>query len=204
MSFLDSVGNDLGGGNFGSLLDDAFALISSSARMIGFIMPDVVTEEVHHDELVITDHPVETGATISDHAFLRPVEVEMRCGWSNSTVGFVGYVELVYEALQALQQSRIPFDVFTGKRVYSNMLIRSLSVTTDPTSEWALMVTASLREVIITSTETSATDGTTTGGAPQSAQADPASTAATQNTGHETLQAAPTAPVTSTPLPPVS
>ncbi|WP_448952125.1 phage baseplate protein [Labrys neptuniae] len=203
MSLL-SIGNDLSSGNFGSLIDDAFALIAPSFRMIGFIMPDVTVEENHHDELVITDHPVETGAMISDHAFKRPVEVEMRCGWSNSTVGFVGYVQLVYEALQALQNSRIPFDVFTGKRVYSNMLIRSLSITTDPTSEYALLVTAGLREVIITSTETTNTSGDTAGGAPQSAQADPASTAGTQNGGHEMLKAAPVEQITSSPLPPIS
>jgi hypothetical protein len=34
-----------------------------------------------------------------------------------------------------LQNSRVPFDVVTGKRIYTNMLIRALEVTTDRTSE---------------------------------------------------------------------
>ncbi len=137
-----------------SILDDAFALITTPIRAIGTILPDVVVEELHRDELVITSHPVETGAPISDHAFKLPQEVEIRCGWSNSSAGFVGYVELVYNELLALQQSRVPFTVFTGKRVYQDMLIRSLQVTTDETSEWALMVTAGLQQVIIANTAT--------------------------------------------------
>jgi hypothetical protein len=39
-----------------------------------------------------------------------------------------------YQELLDLQNSRVPFDVVTGKRIY-NMLIRALEVTTDRTSE---------------------------------------------------------------------
>ncbi|MFP8760458.1 phage baseplate protein, partial [Klebsiella grimontii] len=53
-----------------------------------------------------------------------------------------------------LQNSRVPFDVVTGKRIYSNMLIRALEVTTDRTSENVLSAVLTLREVIITSTTT--------------------------------------------------
>lgn len=42
----------------------------------------------------------------------------------------------------------------TGKRIYSNMLIRALEVTTDRTSENVLSAVLTLREVIITSTTT--------------------------------------------------
>ncbi|WP_368855305.1 phage baseplate protein, partial [Escherichia coli] len=40
-----------------------------------------------------------------------------------------------YQQILDLQSSRIPFDVVTGKRLYSNMLIRAIEVTTDRTSE---------------------------------------------------------------------
>jgi hypothetical protein len=164
-----------------SLLDDVFALISTPFRAIGTILPDVVVEEQHRDVLVITDHPVERGAAISDHAFKLPVEVEIRCGFSNSTVADEGYVQAVYQEFLDLQASRVPFDVFTGKRVYSNMLIRSLQVTTDEHSESALLVIAGLREVIIA-------DTSTTSSPPQSAQASPQQTAGIVNTGSKQLQ----------------
>lgn len=163
-----------------SLLDDAFALIFSPTRLIGFIIPDVVVEEVHRDQLVITDHPVEQGAAISDHAFKMPSEIEMRCGWSNSTAGTTGYVQAVYQELLALQQMRQPFSVFTGKRSYSNMLIRSLEVVTDEHSENALMVTVGLREIIIVST--------TTTSAPKSQQSQAARTTSIGNGGAKQYQ----------------
>ncbi|EFA3718335.1 hypothetical protein C6S90_004881, partial [Escherichia coli] len=52
-----------------------------------------------------------------------------------------------------LQRDRIPFDVTTGKRIYNNMLIKTLEVTTDKSSENVLLATITLREVIITSTQ---------------------------------------------------
>lgn len=48
------------------------------------IVAQATIEEMHSDEAEITDHPVEQGATISDHAFARPSEVVITCGWSNS------------------------------------------------------------------------------------------------------------------------
>ncbi|MBB4017386.1 hypothetical protein GGR16_002415 [Chelatococcus caeni] len=170
-----------------SILDEAFALLIRNGRAIGPIMPHVVVQEVHRDDLIITDHPVERGAAISDHAFKRPSEIEMRCGWSNSTARAEGYVQEVYETLLALQAVREPFDVYTGKRAYENMLLGSLSVTTDEHTEFVLMVTARLREVIIADTQT-------TSGAPQSAQASPQKTAATANTGQKQLAQAQYAP----------
>ncbi|MFJ6322257.1 MULTISPECIES: phage baseplate protein [unclassified Rhizobium] len=159
-----------------SLIDDLYALISSPVRVIGTIIPDVVVEEHHRDQLVITDHPVERGAAISDHAFKLPVEVEIRCGFSNSSAGIEGYVQAVYQEFLYLQASRVPFDVFTGKRQYSNMLIRSLEVTTDERSEHALYVVAALREAIIV-------DTATTSAPAQSVQASPQKTASVVNTG---------------------
>lgn len=159
-----------------SLIDDLYALISAPFRAIGTIVPDVVVEESHRDQLVITDHPVERGAAISDHAFKLPVEVEIRCGFSNSTAGAEGYVQEVYQEFLDLQAARQPFDVFTGKRQYSNMLIRSLEVTTDERSEHALYLSVGLREVIIV-------DTATTKSAPQNMQASPQKTANVVNTG---------------------
>lgn len=159
-----------------SLVDDLYALISSPVRAIGTIIPDIVAEEHHRDQLVITDHPVERGAAISDHAFKLPVEVEMRCGFSNSSAGIEGYVQAVYQEFLFLQASRVPFDMFTGKRQYSNMLIRSLEVTTDERSEHALYVVA-------VSTMIASRNPATTKAPAQSAQASPQKTAGVVNTG---------------------
>lgn len=160
------------------LIGDAlapYALISSPLRSISTIIPDVVIDEVHTDDLAITDHPVETGAAISDHAFKIPSRVQMRCGFSNSSAGTEGYVQSVYQALLALQARREPFDVFTGKRVYRNMLLERVAVETNEASENTLMVIAGLREIILTRTQTA--------GASKDSQAMPEKTASTTDGG---------------------
>lgn len=170
-----------------SLLGEiSYALIQPSARAIGMIFADVTVEENHRDEVIITQHPVEGGGVITDHAYKRPAEVEIRCGFSNSSAGYVGYVQEQYRALLALQLARQPFNVYTGKRRYRNMLIRGISVVTDPHSENILMATVALQEIIIVSTQT--TGGTATGSSTAAAgtsdnQADPASTGGVSNGG---------------------
>lgn len=48
------------------------------------LVAQATLEEIHHDELDISEHPVELGASIADHAIKRPAEVVIRCLWSNS------------------------------------------------------------------------------------------------------------------------
>ena len=150
-----------------------YAYIGATSRAIGSIIPDVTIEEDHEDVLEITQHPVETGAKISDHASRQPARVDIHVGFSNSSAQSEGYVQSVYEMFLALQRAREPFSVSTGKRNYSSMLINNLVVTTDSSREYSLDVVVTLREVIIASTQT-------TGGANSNA---PAATTPTRNDG---------------------
>ncbi len=128
----------------------------------------VTIEEDHDDELIITQHPVEFGAIISDHAYKKPSEVRIRCGWNNSgghrnktgvaqqilVDGYEGYARAVYADILALQTSRKPFSVITGKRIYNDMLVANVRVHTAPGSEYSLMADITLRQVILVSTKT--------------------------------------------------
>jgi len=152
-------------------------LLVRPKRAIGDIIAQVTLEESHQDDIEITDHPVEQGAVISDHAFKRPAEVTIRGAWSNSPSspglidGALGglkatvtgaqtlisgkvYAQLndIYASLLKLQKEAIPFTIYTGKRKYDNMLIKSLSVQTDKTTENELRATLVCREVQIVST----------------------------------------------------
>jgi hypothetical protein len=166
-----------------SLIGDAvsgFAYIGGSGRRsIGTLIPDIVVSETHHDHLTITKHPVELGSAIGDHCYMEPAVVEMQCGASNSTAQSEGYVQSVYAQFLALQAKRKPFDVTTGKRQYSNMLISDIIVTTDETREYVLDFTVRLEKVKIVSTQTT-TDN--------SKQANPAGTASPTNSGVLSLQ----------------
>ncbi|OAZ21161.1 hypothetical protein AYK88_20820 [Klebsiella aerogenes] len=146
-------------------MDIHSTLFQQQSRRIGLIVPSVVVSEKHNDTLEITEHPVETGAPVSDHAYKRPSEVVMEVGFAGggSLLDFIDTSSLgltlglspkeTYQQILDLQSSRIPFDVVTGKRLYSNMLIRAIEVTTDRTSENVLMAVLTLREVIITQTQ---------------------------------------------------
>lgn len=160
-------------------------------RSIAGIIPQVIIEEQHTDELMITEHPVENGADITDHAVKQPAQLIMRCGWSQSGSNVPGLSltqpspKDAYQMLLDLQATRQPFDVVTGKRTYSNMLIRRLTTITDDETENALVVDVELREIIVV-------DTTTIGGAvgvgdPQS-MANPASTSSLVNAGTAQLK----------------
>ncbi|MGG6461394.1 phage baseplate protein [Solilutibacter silvestris] len=137
-------------------------LLKQGRSIAGFI-PQVVIEEEHTDELMITSHPVQKGANISDHAVKLPSSVIMRCGWSSSGTAIQGLASALagqkstfnpkdaYNTLLNLQSNAQPFDVITGKRKYKNMLIRRLSTVTDQESENVLIAEVELQQIIITS-----------------------------------------------------
>ena len=53
-----------------------------SHRSIMGLFADVVIEENHSDELVITEHRVEKDSPISDHCYKTLLVVTMKIGWS--------------------------------------------------------------------------------------------------------------------------
>lgn len=139
-------------------------------RSIGLIVPNVVIEEQHRDELVVTEHPIERGAAISDHVFKRPSEVTMRAAWSNSSAfgdGTEGYAQFIYDQLLALQVSGSTFDLVTGKRLYRNMVMLQLQVQNDSRWEYGLYVLAIMKEIIIVETQSTALPPTENQALPQ-------------------------------------
>lgn len=165
------------GGAFGSVV----AYLGPNSRSIGTIIPDVVIEEAHRDALVITQHPVEKGTAITDHAFATPATVVIRCGFSNCSAGDPGYARATYQEFLAWKRSRDPRDVYTGKRAYRNMLPADIAVHTDGRTENVLAITVLCQEVIIASTQTTGTGTDTTQGGAN--QADPANTGSVANGG---------------------
>lgn len=155
------------------------------SRAIGGFVADITVEENHTDQLVITEHPVEQGAPVADHAYMRPSSVTIRVGYSNSSQranGNLNYVEDIYQGFLAMQAAREPIDVLTGKRAYKNMAITSLTTSTSDreATENAMMLTVECRELILVNTQTVTV--------PQAGvMKSPQITGATQNTGAKSL-----------------
>lgn len=178
MALTDLVGPAIGA------FSEAIALIRPIGRSIGQIFPDVVIEENHADESIVTSDPVQGGSIVTDHIFDRPPSVQIRGGFSNSSAGYEGYVQQQYQALLKLKAAKTPFFLSTGKRPYRNMVIQGLQVVTDPRSEYALMFVATCVNINIVRGSTAASDPSTAAPAANpSDQASPASTAGTTNVG---------------------
>ncbi len=148
-------------------------------RAIGPFSAMVVIEEVSSDDLEITQHPVQQGATITDHAFMKPSSVSMKIVFNDRDAPLAE----TYAKLRKLQSDREPFDVVTGKRAYKNMLFKSLGQTNDTQTENILSISAELQEVFIVQVETTTVP-------PRRQQANPGKTGATENAGQKSAQPA--------------
>lgn len=148
-------------------------------RAIGPFNATITVEESSKDDLEITQHPVQQGASITDHAYVKPSTVQLKVMWNDTDAP----LSETYANLLALQSSRVPFDVVTGKRVYRNMLMKALSLTTDALTENVLNINMELQEIIITSLEVVSVPE-------RPKQANPGKTGKTDNAGAKSAQPA--------------
>ncbi|MDD1789104.1 phage baseplate protein [Burkholderia gladioli] len=181
------------------------------SKKIGTISIQALVEEIHTDSLVVTESPIEDGAEIADHAYLRPRELVLKCGWSNSAyeallgsavVSFDStgansmssgtYIDGIYARLLKLQADRERFDVVTTRRRYKNMLLTGLTVVVDSKTSQGLMITATLRQIIVVSTKATKLP-------PKTDQLNPAATSETINAGVKSAVPATPAPGGSVP-----
>ena len=141
-------------------------------RTIGGITGYITITESATDKLTVTKHPVQQGASIVDHAYKEPSELNI-----NIIAGAgLKTLEELYQDFLKLQSDRVLFDCVTGKRSYKNMLLVSIGQTTDKTSENVLSLQLSLLEIItvqVTPTTVPA----------RSRQSNPAKTGATEKAG---------------------
>ena len=156
-SLINTVTSSLLTESVGSLL------LAGKGRTIMGLFADVTVEEKHKDELKITEHPTEVSAPINDHAYKEAPEVSMKVGWSESAGKLNGLVgdsflsgntslNIVYQTLLQLQESAVPLVISTGKRLYTNMLIKSLGCTTDLQTENVLMIDLTFKKINLVQT----------------------------------------------------
>lgn len=124
---------------------------------IGGYFPDVVLREDHEESAQITQHPVQTGANISDHAFDLPARLTLEIGVSDVMQSFYGGQFTsgssrsvnAYKTLLELKSKRQPITVVTRLKKYTNMLIQRISPIVDFRTNEALRATVSLQQIIL-------------------------------------------------------
>ncbi|AWJ93324.1 hypothetical protein Sp245p_26240 (plasmid) [Azospirillum baldaniorum] len=141
------------------------AVDQSGRPAISSLAPQVVVEEQHLDQLRLTQHPVEVGAQITDHAFKLPARLRIRAGWSFANAAGIAamflpvppdtsYLTDLYDTLLKIQTQRAVVTVVTGKRRYTNLMLETLAVRTDEKSENVLWVSAEFQEVLFARVQT--------------------------------------------------
>ena len=122
----------------------------------GFIKVD------HSIELQTTSNPVETGASIVDHAYVKPAELTMEVMMSDVHQSLVpgqftgaSFRSVnAWQVLRKLQSDRIPMSVFTRLGLYTNMLITKLTASDTAETFRALSAEVTLREIPVARVKT--------------------------------------------------
>ena len=132
-------------------------LLMVKTNLGGYFFDAVFSVDTEHS-LTVTQHPVQTGANISDHAFVNPIRMTMQVGVSDAMAyragadyGGDGKTKSVqaYRLLCKLQELRTPMQVVTRLNTYQNMLIESIDVSDDVSTLCALKATVNLVQVLV-------------------------------------------------------
>jgi hypothetical protein len=118
---------------------------------------DAYLKITHTSTLTITDQPVQTGAALTDHAYLQPQELQMEIGMSDVAKSFIpgqftdssSRSVTAYQILRQLQALRVPIQIFTRLYEYNNMLIETISAPDDFTTQYAMKCTVTFREILV-------------------------------------------------------
>ena len=120
----------------------------------------------HESNLTITEHPIQTGASISDHAYMEAQTVTFEIGMSNvmkdlaltSVKPFSGTDSSrsanAYKILRQLQRDRVSIDAITRLGTYKNMLIETISAPDDNKTLFGLKATVTLKEIFVVNVTT--------------------------------------------------
>ncbi len=122
---------------------------------------DAVFSTQHDSSLNITEHPVQSGANISDHAFKEPRMLTFDIGMSDVMTSvipgqFQGDSRSInaYRKIVELQDNRLPITVATKLGTYNNMLVETITTTEDEKTIFGLRATITLREVFVVNVQT--------------------------------------------------
>ncbi len=116
---------------------------------------DAVFRVDHSQRLQRTEHPVQTGIPVTDHAYLLPARVTLDVGMSDAMSVLQQGVYTsdqsksvsAYQTLLKLQRSRLPLTLATRLHTYTNMLIEGIETSDDLRTRYGLRATVSLGQI---------------------------------------------------------
>lgn len=132
------------------------ALVFCKTNIGGYFFDGFITV-THNKRLEITQNPVETGASIVDHSYVKPATLTMKIVVSDAHASLVqgqfsdswSRAVSAWNVLKQLQEDRIPVSVLTKLDLYENMLIQNLQATDEANTYTTLSADVTLQEIPI-------------------------------------------------------
>ena len=131
-------------------------LVYAKTSVAGYFF-DAILKADHTTTLRATEHPVQNGASIVDHAYMLPARLTLEIGMSDCMDQFVNgqfssnmsKSVSAYQILLQLQSDRQPMDIVTRLNDYSNMIIESIHAPDDVKTRDGLRCTVMFREIMM-------------------------------------------------------
>lgn len=137
-------------------------MIDGRIPLLGGIAVECWLAEEHTRELEVTENPVEIGAPIVDHAFVKPQMLVVEFGVSNTPLGMINdafggrgtdRIGFARDLLFELQSTRtlLLIETLTGGD-YPRMLLQKITWRTDKKTVHAVRFSLTLKELLLTAT----------------------------------------------------
>jgi hypothetical protein len=118
---------------------------------------DAILRLDHIEDVIITSHPVQDGASISDNAYIMPARVSLEAKFSDAQQSYQvnqysgGTTKSVaaYQAFKSIKDKRLPCTLATRLNTYSNILIEGISAHETRDTVYALHLTMRLRQILV-------------------------------------------------------
>jgi hypothetical protein len=149
------------------VLDSSSGNTSTTPTVSGQTKPttyffDAVLRAEHRQELRHTEHPIQSGSSITDHAYLMPARVTLEVGFSDCMARYKAgqYTSnssksiSAYQTLLALQGSRVPLSLSTRLASYDNMVIESIGAVESYATKFSGRFSVVFTQIIVASLAT--------------------------------------------------
>lgn len=121
---------------------------------IGSVIVDATISENHQFSAEVTDHPIETGGFVTDHAYLNPRVVTVQGEVTDTPVvifsaltGLTNRSSEAFERLRQIYESRDIVTLVTGLDIYTDMVMDRLDFNRTQTTGKRLQFTASFKQI---------------------------------------------------------
>jgi hypothetical protein len=109
------------------------------------------------ERVVLTNHPVQGGASISDHAYVEPAELLLDVGFSdvqasptpNQYTGGTSQSATAFQVFQAIKNAKVPCALVTRLASYMNMVLVEISAPQNQETFAAALITLRFKQVIV-------------------------------------------------------